>query len=100
MSAGSFWRSPSIEHNDLAAGGVHAGEHGGALAGVLAEANQADAGAGGNIPRGGVPAAVVHENDLVGEAAQGVGDLPLQFRDVLLLVEEGNDDGELGRGGH
>ena len=49
-----------------------------------------------------VAAAVVHEDDLVAEAGrlEHLADLRPEEREVLLLVVDGDDDGEVERGGH
>jgi tagaturonate epimerase len=86
--------------DDGGAGVAEAGPEGGALAGVAAVAEAADAGigaAGGDdfLP-GGVGAGVVHENEFEGAAftAQGGEDLGNERGDVVSLVEHRDDDGD------
>ncbi len=49
-----------------------------------------------------IAAAVVHEDDLVAQAGriEHLADLRPEQREILLLVVDGHDDGEVQRGGH
>jgi hypothetical protein len=89
--------------DDGRAGGQHAAAHGAALARVLAVAEHPqlrDLGFQGDQQGLGlIPAGVVDEDDLVGLAREGGGDLARQGRRRAALVENGHDDGIVGESG-
>lgn len=85
--------------DELASGVMDAGVHGGALASVLGEGEDADAGAALDALEGGVGGAVVDEDEFVVDAGEGLVDLLLKFGDIVLLIVEGDYDGEGGAGG-
>ncbi len=85
--------------DELAAGVMDAGVHGGALSGVLGEGEDADAVATLDALEGGVGGAVVDQDEFVVDAGEGAVDLLLEFGDVVLLIVEGDDNGEGGAGG-
>jgi len=91
--------------DDVVAGGVDAGGHGGGLAEIAAEADQAEMGIGAGgldqaVPRG-VARAVVDQQNLVAAPQSGerVVEFLRQVGDVVFLVVNGNHDGQAGRGG-
>ena len=104
MSAGSFWRSPSIGTTTSPRGRVEAGRHRGRLPEVAAEADQPQPGTGG---RGRLePAEAVVARSVVDDQHLGAVPRPFQLgddvverghepRNRLLLLEAGDDDRDL-----
>ena len=97
-------------HHDRRPRGAHARADRPALAGVALVTDQAEVGdlihQGAQTLGRGVPAGVVHEQDLAPPAREGDVDLPRQGRNRALLVEDGRQDRDFrrrrggGSGGH
>lgn len=85
--------------DELAARVMDAGVHGGALTGIFGEGEDSDAGAALDALEGGVGGAVVDQDEFVVDAGEGAVDLLLEFGDVVLLIVEGDNNGEGGAGG-
>jgi hypothetical protein len=83
------------EHDDLSAGGVDAGIHGGTLAGILFELEKAQVRIAADLGDGIVGGTVVDEDEFVVLIFEGSVDFVLEEADVFLFVVEGHDDREI-----